>query len=46
MQVEKCVKKLKSKGIIDFREIYICIIKKYNRWNVWKHKRISFVMHI
>lgn len=34
-------------GILyDSREIYICIIKKYNRWNVWKHKRISFVMHI
>lgn len=46
MRVEECVKKLKSKGIIDFREIYICIIEKYNKWNVWKHKRIGLVMHI
>ena len=46
MRVEECAKKLKSKGIIDSREIYICIIEKYNKWNVWKHKRISLVMHI
>lgn len=46
MRVEECVKKLKSKGIIDSREIYIRIIEKYNRRHGWKHKRTSFAMHI
>ena len=43
MRVEECVKKLKSKGIIDSREIYICIIEKYNKFFVPNNNSILWL---